>query len=491
MKKSFIYLFSILMMAAVAGCNTKNNPTEPDGQPTDSTTNTPSVPVAEATFPMKHIIEEFTGQDCGYCPAGMDYVHAFIGSSENIILMMHHDGYTADNFTVAGSSTICKKLKVNGAPSISVDRNKKIKSLFFHPAYLEEIPKSKLAAETYVSANIENTYDAGSRQLKVNVTGQVGKADAPQLFLTLIVKESGMVDYQADYYNTYEGWQEFRHISAARVFLTAALGDSLRLTQDKDGRLLYSAEYTTTLGSQWDADKCAVVAIISEGSLPIVQCEEQPVVTGTDGGRSIQHGGITPVPVSEQYPEPENGNGPFDYYTAANTIPFTTSHATYKTYSQYGFNYWQLMVYNESLSITCEGTACIPFAYLYIFTQTSQTTIPEGTYELNGTMTPGTAWAGYRDDEHFEIGGSKLYFTSKAYFDQNYLVPAAEWLIASGTLTVRSDGWTLTGQTRSGKDIRMQGGAIQNGGQSSVPARMIQNRPLGFEYEFKRLSVAR
>lgn len=494
MKKSFIYLFSILMMVTVVGCEPKNTPNSPEDNPTDTTTNNdPSKPVVEATFPMKHIIEEFTGQDCGYCPYGMDCVHSFMGTDTNWIVMMHHDGYKEDHFTIAGSSAICKKLGVSGAPTISIDRNKSIynNSLTFHPGYLGNVNKNNIAKETYVSTVINNTYDAASRQLKVNVSGQVGKADAPQLMLTVIVKESGMIDYQADYYGSFEGWEEFRHISAARAFLTAGLGDSIKLTQDAEGRLLYNAEYTITLNDNWVAENCAVVAIVANGLKPIVQCEEKPVVAGTDGGRSIQHGGITAVPVSDNYPEPDNGYGPFDYFTAASTIPFTTSFAQYTPYAQYNFNYWQMMVYNDNLTINCENTTCIPFAYIYLFTETSQTTIPVGEYPINVTMEPGTVWAGFRNDEEYEISGSTLYFTSQAYFNQGYLVPAAEWLIASGTLTVTNTGWTLVGQTRGGKNINMQGGAIQNGGQSRVPARMVQNRPMGYDFEFKKLSVSK
>lgn len=492
MKKSFIYLFSILMMATVVGCNPKNTPSEPEGQPTD-TTNQPTLPVVEATFPMKHIIEEFTGQDCGYCPSGMEYTHEFMGADPNWILVMHHSGYKDDHFTIAGSSKVCSKLKVNGAPTISVDRNKNIynKSLTFHPGYLPNVNKSKIATETYVSTVIANTYDAASRQLTVTVTGQVGKADAPELFLTVIVKESGMVDYQADYNHTYEGWQEFRHIAAARAFLTAALGDSIRLTQDKEGRLIYTAEYTTTLADSWNAENCAVIAFVAEGNMPIVQVEEKPVVEGTRGGSDIEFGGITAVPVGPNYPEPDNGNGPFDYYTEADNFNMTTSYAQYTPYTNYGFNFWQMMAYNESTTVNCENTQCVPFAYIYLFTETSQTAITPGEYPINGTMQPGTVWAGYRDDEHYEVDGSMFYLTSKSYFDQGYLVPAARWLIASGTLTVRENGWTLTGTTYGNKTISMSGSTIQNGGRAQAPARMIGNRPMGFESEFKRLSFVK
>lgn len=490
MKKTFLYLLSIALMAGIAGCKPQNEP-ESDKTGTD-TTKTNFGPVKEATFPMKHIIEEFTGQDCRFCPYGMDCVSAFMNGDPNWILLMHHEGFSPDHFTVAGSKKICTKLNVSGAPNIAIDRKKAYgKSIPFHPGYLPNVKKTKFATETYASCVIANEYDPATRQLKVTVSGQIGKAvDSIELKLTVVVKESGMIDYQADD-NTFEGWLEFRHVSAVRAFLTAPLGDKIELTQDAEGRLLYTAEYTTTLSDKWVADNCAVVAFVAEDFKPIVQVEEQPVVAGTQGGRDIEHGGVTPVPVSENYPEPDNGNGPMDYYTAADQIEFNYAKSQYQTYSNYGFNYWTIMAYNASLTINCENTVCVPFMYIYLFTETNQTTLPEGRYAIDSTMTPGTVWAGYRDDAEYEIGGTELYFTSKSYFDEGYLAPAAEWLIASGTLLIESDGWTLTGTTRGGKSVTCHmTGRIQNGSAAGSPARMMRNRPMSFDNEFKRLFVA-
>ena len=55
--------------------------------------NEPSGPIPES-FPKKHLIEEFTGQDCGYCPYGMDCVHDFAGNDSNWIVVLHHYGYS-------------------------------------------------------------------------------------------------------------------------------------------------------------------------------------------------------------------------------------------------------------------------------------------------------------------------------------------------------------------------------------------------------------
>ena len=48
-------ILAILIAMCFAGCE----PNEPDRPILDS-------------YPRKHLIEEFTGQDCGYCPYGMD-----------------------------------------------------------------------------------------------------------------------------------------------------------------------------------------------------------------------------------------------------------------------------------------------------------------------------------------------------------------------------------------------------------------------------------
>lgn len=480
MKKLFLFLFSSLLMIGLYSCKDQNPATNPDDNtPQEELPDYTGGSLVEATFPMKHVIEEFTGQDCGYCPYGMDCVSAFMADDDNWILLMHHYGYNPDHFSVTGSDKICTKLGVSGAPSVSIDRNSKVKSLNFHPGYLPDIKKSRMATETYVSTVIANTYDAGTGELKVNVSGQMGKADAPELMLTVMVKESGMVDYQADYYDTFEGWLEFRHVSAVRAFLTAPMGDKIQLKQDAEGRVLYNAEYTIKLDSKWVANNCAVVAIVSEGELPIVQVEEQPVVAGTKGGRDIEHGGITTVPVSELYPEPENGYGPFDYYTAGPTIPFTSAAAQYVPYSQYGFNYWQIMAENQSETFNCEGTNCMPFLYLYLFTELNQTTIPYGTYQFSTTLEPGTAYAGFRDDEEQQLGGSELYFISYTYRQQGYMVPSAEWLIVSGTLTIEEGRWSINGTTRGGKTVRCtMNGEIQNGGRANSPALMLKKRPM-------------
>lgn len=253
--------------------------------------NEPERPILDS-YPKKHLIEEFTGQGCGYCPYGMDCIHDFMGNDSNFVLILHHYGYQKDHFSVTGSLTITNALKVDGAPSVSIDRTKtnygEGKGVVFHPGYLGSTKKSQFDTTTYASIFIKTDYQPGSRNLTIDVSGEISEPWAEDLHLTVLIKESGMIDYQADYYNTQNGWKEFRHTNAVRAFLTAAKGDALNVHERR-----YKEKYTIELNEKWIPENCMVVAFITEGFQPVVQAEQCPVIAGTTGGADIQHGGIT------------------------------------------------------------------------------------------------------------------------------------------------------------------------------------------------------
>lgn len=465
MKRIFSYVAMIGLMAwTMTACN---NDSAPDG------------PIPES-FPKKNLIEEFTGQDCGYCPDGMDVIHQFIANDTNWVLLLHHYGYKADHFSVSGSKTITSALGVSGAPSMAINRAKtkyygSQSAIVFSPGYLEYTKKTQFETTTYASIVLDNTYDAATRELRVRVSGAISKADYPQLYLTVVVKESGMVDYQQDNYKTYAGWQEFRHANAVRAFLTPAKGEEVNV----NGNRRYSAVYSITLNEKWVAENCMVVAFLSEDFQPVVQAEQQPVVAGTTGGADILHGGITPVPVSDFFPEPDDHSGPADL-SGHETDTLTYASSVYQPYTSYGFNFWNITAYNRNVSYRIGNTACVPYLDLYLFTETSQTTIPAGTYPLETSMNPGTAYAGFRDDSNIQISGSEFYYINKSYFNQGYLVPVAEWLIADGELTITEEGWELAGHARNGADIHLVGTtAIVNKGKASAPAHRTSAEPSG------------
>ena len=450
MKRLFFALMSVVALAFTA-CDT----------------NDPYGPIPDS-FPKKHLIEEFTGQDCGYCPDGMNCISDFTANDTNFIVVLHHYGYKQDHFTVSGSKTITNTLGVSGAPSMTIDRAKTKtedgSQTVFHPGYLPTTDKAQFATTTYASVEIENNYDAANRQLNIKVSGALATQDHPALFLTVLVKESGMVDYQSDYYYSFEGWEEFRHTNAVRAFLTDAKGDEVSVKKNR-----YSTEYTLVLDENWVAENCMVVAFLSEEFKPVVQAAEKPAVAGTKGGADIEHGGIKAVPVSDFYPEPSATAAPKDYSGVdADSISYAL------VYSELVGNLkkWVIMAYEENANVKVGGTRCVPFTYIYLYTEASATEIATGTYELNNSRTAGAALAGYRDDAQQQIDGSIFYYTSRNYLKQGYFDPRATWLITDGTVTLTEEGWEVVGHARNGSDIHIVGTTPVEYYQGNAPAKL-------------------
>lgn len=192
----------------------------------------------EGTYPRNQVlIEQFTGQSCGYCPGGAAALNSAIQNMynpEQFCWVAHHDGYYTDSFTIKESSTITKSLGINGAPSLSINRAKYNSKLFTHPGYIKSRDLNKVA-KIGSSSTIEmkHTYDKATRELKVTVSGECNEIAAN---ITVLIMQSGIKATQAG------GGADYEHNFAPRAFLTAAMGDKLELKDRK-----YSKSYTLTV----------------------------------------------------------------------------------------------------------------------------------------------------------------------------------------------------------------------------------------------------
>ena len=369
-------------------------------------------------------------------------------------------------------------MTINRAKTSYLEEGIKRSATTFHPGYLTDVDKAQFEKTTYASVNIQNTYDPSSRELKIKVSGALCKQDYPSLNLTVMVKESGMIDSQADYYYSFEGWKEFRHTNAVRAILTNAKGDELLV----DSTRHYKEEYTLTLKDAWVPENCMVVAFLSEEFQPVVQAAQKPVVEGTKGGADIPHGGITPVPVPDYYPEPDATSSPQDF-SKRERDTLAVSYAYSESYPSDGLVFWTIQAYNTSYSVAVGRTPCIPLVQLYlVMPYEDKPALPTGTFQINASEEPNTVIAGIRNDEEAQIYGSQFYFTDKSYFAQDYLNPKAQWLITSGSMIINKEGWTIDGTTFNGSEIHLSGAPLTIP-QTAAPVRRMNKCILSGELD--------
>lgn len=418
----------LLPLMALVACEPNNPPSSGNGDNETPNEDTTTI-VVPPSFPKKHLIEHFTGEACGYCPYGMDFIQEYLQDKTDFIWVSHHAGYADDQYTITGNKTLATKLGVTGAPMVVLDRTKQkyvdqstrrqTTSLVFHPAYLSAL-LTELEDSTYASVAIEHTFDVATRNLNIVVNGLVADTTISELLLTVLIKENNLIGTQADYVNSWDGWTEFRHNKVVRTFLTAPLGDKITVEKQQ-----YADTLTITLDEAWNADNCVIVAYITPSTnQPIINAEQASVVANTTGGEEFLCKGITMKEVPATFPEEG---------APVTNVVFNQILDQQAGTLQNGTPYLGLMLFSTS-TVSYQGYTEYPLAVIYLI---GYSTLTAGTYPLEYTFKANTAISGEKFEEEFALDGSMLYY---AYSDGQYLYPDAQWLLHEGAITVGTNG---------------------------------------------------
>ena len=430
-----------VITASVSGC-----------KPVECSIKVNDVPL---TYNRKHLIEHFTGDQCGYCPYGMYSIVDYLETATTpTIWVSHHAGFNEDAYTIAESWELVSALGVSGAPAMAMNRTTQDPGLIFHPGYLPEITikdKNKAA----MSVNIQHTYDADSRKMNVTVSGESSFATDAKFLLSVLVKENRLVGKQADYYFAWGDymWKEFMHARVIRGMLTAALGDTI-VMENKT----YSKTYSYTIPTGWVPENCCVVAYVTPVSnQPVINAEQVVLVEGTTGGEEYNPYGIT------------ESKGP------SKNITF---HAVEVSRIE-DENLLEVLLLSSTTVSTAYGNAQ-PVATIYV--HTDATTLSAGTYPVKEDGSKGSIQAGYRIDEKTSFGGSLLLYAVSEYLANGQLAPAHIWRMNEGEMVVDEAGnITLNFTTYNGTEVTS---SYQSSAASVIAKKHVKSNILQFPNKF-------
>ena len=378
----------------------------------------------QLTFDRKHLIEHFTGDQCGYCPYGMYSIVDYLETAKTpTIWVSHHAGFNQDEFTIDESLKLVSALGVSGAPNMAMNRSQQEPGLIFHPGYLPEITikDSKKAA---MSVNIQHSYNAASRKMDITVSGESSFATDGKFLLSVLVKENRLVGKQADYYYAWGDymWKEFMHARVVRGMLTPATGDTIVMKNQA-----YSQTYSYTIPAGWVAENCCVVAYVTPVSnQPVINAEQVVLVEGTTGGEQYNPYGIT-----EQ-------KGP------SSKIAFQQAQVN----KVEGEDLLEVLLISNTKVSTAYGDAQ-PVATIYVHTDAA--TLSAGTYPIKEDGSMGSIVAGYRIDEKTSFGGSLIIYAHSEYLAMGQIASTHIWRMLGGEMVVDEAGnITLNIKTCSG-----------------------------------------
>lgn len=188
-------------------------------------------------------IEQFTGQNCPYCPLGHNAVdNAIIGFEDRVSIVAHYsyDGVYGELYTEA-NSTVARQFGVRAAPMCMIDRTY-MKDVTEDLAFNTQIitpqnVEQMLEIPAFVTLDVTGVYDQNTKAIEVKVAGEFLK-DLPNAKLNIFLTEDKITAGQA---HANYGWiDDFEHNHVMRAVITEnALGDNIQRNGNK-----FEATYT-------------------------------------------------------------------------------------------------------------------------------------------------------------------------------------------------------------------------------------------------------
>ncbi len=156
-----------------------------------------------------------------------------------------------------------------GEPYIAYDMNYYLPQIpaSFITGILSDMLVQDFANPAFASIELSPTYDANSRELKINITGEtLAEAEAiyGDIALTVLLTEDGVKSPQSVYNEITQRTttqKDYVHNQVLRQFVSAPVGDPLTIEEGT-----YQADYTLTLPEEWNPENMHIVAFITKAA---------------------------------------------------------------------------------------------------------------------------------------------------------------------------------------------------------------------------------
>lgn len=230
------------------------------------------------------LVEQFTTAVCQFCPDGKVKVDEIKAATNKAYPVAIHAGFGTDNMTTADASTLAARF-VTGAPTAAVDRilyDGETTIGFSRGGggsnnyWLDKV-NERLATPTTMCISMDNSYNAGTRQLTVDLTiNSLDHHPDGDYRVSVFIIEDSVVGVgsgwdQVNAYNTQTGhpWAGagnpivgFVHNQVLRAVPTGTWGDNTVLPA-KPGVNTYNHTVNYTIPTAANDDHISVIAFIN------------------------------------------------------------------------------------------------------------------------------------------------------------------------------------------------------------------------------------
>ncbi len=315
------------------------------------------LPNSVVTQPTVAVLEEGTGDWCGYCPQGKEVAKSIkdTAATGSFIALEYHGGSTTEPNMIPAGQRLINDMKIQGYPNASIQRwyfpgeTYQMTNRGVWPQYVHDVLVQQPDAP--VSINITSySFDPATRKVHAVIQMQRSLAmvyDASvTIRLTTVITESGVAGQQEDYRLPSPYWTDYTWDDIVRQMypnefgtkvsfptpttIDASLfkaGDKLVVPGDKiDVTVDFTAP--TIPDTILDPANCSIVFIanVVKGSSTvgsILQAQERPLVGGLN---AVNAGSVSDFSLGQNYPNPVVNDTKIGYSVDARTPVSITVH---------------------------------------------------------------------------------------------------------------------------------------------------------------------
>lgn len=238
------------------------------------------------------LVEEYTGFQCGNCPAAGEIAHAIKEKyPDNVVLLSIHAGQLAlptPKYKYNFISQVMKDLDAYynigwglGTPNGLVDRAKYNNNAILGKEDWEAATVERLKVKATVKIELSPSYNATTKTISCSAKMKFLE-DAPSSYhLALYVVEDSIVQFQKDYRKSPPDILDFVHNNIIRDALTNAFGSKISETpiaKDKEITLEFSKDIPAN--ADWRPQWIRIVAIVTDNDkeYEVIQCKEKYIL---------------------------------------------------------------------------------------------------------------------------------------------------------------------------------------------------------------------
>ncbi|HNK42064.1 MAG TPA: Omp28-related outer membrane protein, partial [Flavobacteriales bacterium] len=237
------------------------------------------------------LLEDFTGIHCGYCPEG----HVIMAALEErfgpryVGVGVHAGGFAVPqgnepDFRTDEGTAIDAHFTISGYPAGVINRHLFDGEDDLGRGSWEGAVEQVLDMPSPVNLGVESSYDAGTQTLTVHTHAlYTGDSPSGNDYISVLVTESHIIGYQADYTNGTH--QNYDHLHVLRGYLTDTWGEDVG--NHVAGETV-DRTYTMAVPPEWNIANCEVVAFISEYQTEVYQARD----VAADGGTTLVIGSM-------------------------------------------------------------------------------------------------------------------------------------------------------------------------------------------------------